>query len=477
MLVIYTPQITNRIRYIFDLFFKEQMQMPYKVTSSMDEFRVTEGPRIVYDSRPQEGCLCFGAVFLLFQRGISQQDLTVTEYNYLKIFYQIEGEDFILPFDPFAAAFYLVSRYEEYLPHANDRHDRFPPEESFAYRNGFLQVPVVNHYVKLVQLKIQEHYPELKFAPSKFKYKPTFDVDSAYNYRGKGPFRNLGGLARSVLQGNFSEAVDRVKVLSGRKKDPYDTYDYLLELHGKYDYKPVFFFLLGDYDEFDKGISINVTEFQSLIKSIADDAEVGIHPSYASNEDTTKLHREIRRLNRILKREIRISRQHFLKLKFPDTYRNLMDQDIEEDYTLGYAALPLRGAYNASKFAIEGLVDTLRLELSGSGIGRVGGGGFIPQPRGKRGERGIHDFGDGDRAEGDRFRRGAAKGRDGKQAMVSHGGVLLPGRRSGARRSRPPPLSWRAGSPRACVGRCGWTHSSGSPARWRISDGANRPPR
>lgn len=38
---------------------------------------------------------------------------------------------------------------------------------------------------------------------------------------------------------------------------------------------------------------------------------------------------------------------------------------------LGYAALPLRGAYNASKFAIEGLVDTLRLELHGSGIDAV----------------------------------------------------------------------------------------------------------
>jgi NAD(P)-dependent dehydrogenase (short-subunit alcohol dehydrogenase family) len=35
---------------------------------------------------------------------------------------------------------------------------------------------------------------------------------------------------------------------------------------------------------------------------------------------------------------------------------------------LGYAALPLRGAYNASKFALEGMVDTLRLELRGSGI-------------------------------------------------------------------------------------------------------------
>ncbi len=36
---------------------------------------------------------------------------------------------------------------------------------------------------------------------------------------------------------------------------------------------------------------------------------------------------------------------------------------------LGIIALPFRGAYNASKYALEGLTDTLRLELYGSGIG------------------------------------------------------------------------------------------------------------
>lgn len=35
---------------------------------------------------------------------------------------------------------------------------------------------------------------------------------------------------------------------------------------------------------------------------------------------------------------------------------------------LGYVALAFRGAYNASKFAIEGITDTLRLELRGSGV-------------------------------------------------------------------------------------------------------------
>lgn len=41
---------------------------------------------------------------------------------------------------------------------------------------------------------------------------------------------------------------------------------------------------------------------------------------------------------------------------------------IQNSSLLGLVALPYRGAYNASKFALEGLTDTLRLELAGSGI-------------------------------------------------------------------------------------------------------------
>lgn len=41
---------------------------------------------------------------------------------------------------------------------------------------------------------------------------------------------------------------------------------------------------------------------------------------------------------------------------------------IQNSSVLGIAALPFRGAYVASKFALEGLSDTLRLELSGTGI-------------------------------------------------------------------------------------------------------------
>jgi NAD(P)-dependent dehydrogenase (short-subunit alcohol dehydrogenase family) len=41
---------------------------------------------------------------------------------------------------------------------------------------------------------------------------------------------------------------------------------------------------------------------------------------------------------------------------------------LQNSSLLGYVSLPFRGAYNASKHALEGLTDTLRLELRGSGI-------------------------------------------------------------------------------------------------------------
>lgn len=41
---------------------------------------------------------------------------------------------------------------------------------------------------------------------------------------------------------------------------------------------------------------------------------------------------------------------------------------VQNSSVLGFAALPYRGAYICSKFALEGLTDTLRQELSGSGI-------------------------------------------------------------------------------------------------------------
>ncbi len=44
---------------------------------------------------------------------------------------------------------------------------------------------------------------------------------------------------------------------------------------------------------------------------------------------------------------------------------------LQNSSILGFAAMRYRGAYNATKFAIEGLTDTMRMELKGSGVAMI----------------------------------------------------------------------------------------------------------
>ena len=54
------------------------------------------------------------------------------------------GESGNLPFDIFSAAFYLLSRYEEYLPHVKDNFGRFTKNDSISFKHDFLNQPVVD---------------------------------------------------------------------------------------------------------------------------------------------------------------------------------------------------------------------------------------------------------------------------------------------------------------------------------------------
>ena len=78
-----------------------------------------------------------------------------------------------MPFDPFAATFYMLSRYEEYLPYKKDRFSRFPASESLAFKNNFLKKPVVDKWILLIKEVLMKAYPNLNFKPHNFTYLNT----------------------------------------------------------------------------------------------------------------------------------------------------------------------------------------------------------------------------------------------------------------------------------------------------------------
>lgn len=337
-LLVYSSRSSPRLRYIFDLILGDLLGLSYSLTSDAAAFRKCDGPRMSYCDHPVGNEPFFFASRLLFEKGIEDQQINVFEWKGMPVFFGTHPK-YEIPFDLFAASFYLVSRYEEYLPHIKDEHLRFSPAQSLAFQKGFLDKPMVNIWALELKAMLQRHFPQLQFHCPEYRYLSTFDIDSAFAYREKGLVRQFGAFSLALFSLNFRKMAQRFRVLAGMEEDPYDTYQWQLEIAGRYGLKSLYFFLVGDYGEYDKNIPVEDSRnFQSLIKSIADYAEVGVHPSYGSNGNRAQLQKEIRRLRKVLKREVVKSRQHYLKVSFPDTYRDLIELDIQEDYSMGYAS-------------------------------------------------------------------------------------------------------------------------------------------
>jgi hypothetical protein len=180
----------------------------------------------------------------------------------------------------------------------------------------------------------------LKLKERNFKFVPTIDINAAYAIRSKGLIRSVGGYIKDVGDLNLKNFFMRSRVILGLQDDPIETYHQQLELQKKYELQTIYFILFAEYGHNDKNISISNRRFQVLIKSLADYCQVGLHSSFSSIKDTDQLGIELERLSRVLNREITKVRQHFLVLNMPVTYRNMVNLDIHEDYSMGYVNHP-----------------------------------------------------------------------------------------------------------------------------------------
>jgi hypothetical protein len=339
-LLIYVPKRTSRVRYVFRLVFKELLKISCNLTSDLDAFQSADGPKLVYADKPWSDDLFFKSSGLLFDRGVNSVDLEPFEFEGNKAFFPVKDKESSLPFDVFSAIFYLVSRYEEYQPYVPDQHGRFTAHLSISTKLGILQKPMVNIWTLMIKDLILKRYPEFKFPERYYRFVPTYDIDSAFAYSQKGLVRGIGGYLLALKNLDWYDIWQRTQVIFGRSKDPFDNYDLQIEYQKKYQFKPVYFFLFGHYGQYDKNINTRNRTYRFLIKRMLDYAKIGIHPSYKTSEQPELLHQEITSLEKVVNKDITRSRQHFLRLMLPHTYRNLIENDITDDYSMGYAALP-----------------------------------------------------------------------------------------------------------------------------------------
>jgi len=334
-LVIYSPKTSNRLTYCLNTLFNEALGINYKLILDVELFIKTEGVKLNYSDAIIENCLQIKPHSILFDYGIKDYLVEVNNHaQFEKLFFKTSNLQ--IPFDIFGATFWLIARYEEYLPYKIDKFNRFNFKSSLAYQYNFIEKPLVNKWLYELKQILLNVNNTLIFKESVYNFVSSIDVDNVYKYKHKGFVRTMAGYVSDFVSKKFESISERTSVIFKKNKDPFDCYNFLIETHNAYSINSIYFFLLGDYGKNDKNHSATNLQFQTLIKSIADYSMVGIHPSYGSRENLQQLKVEVNRLSSITHKNIRKSRQHFSVLNFPETYQSLLQGGIIEDYSMGY---------------------------------------------------------------------------------------------------------------------------------------------
>jgi len=338
-ILIFSKSISARLEYAAQLMLQHILGVEVVFTNDSAEFGKSEEIKINYSHESFAKSLHIYPSTLLFEKQINSEVPEVSHWHGMPVLFQNSFSTEI-PFDPFASAFWIAVRYEEYQSFEPDLHGRFSAGLSLAYREEFLNMPVVHLWADALKKLLTKWFPHFQPETRKFNSLSTIDVDNAWAYVHKGFVRTTGAIAKDIFAGRFNRVSQRLKAIRGIINDPFDRYSDIAEFHHSLNIIPQWFFLVGDYGKYDRNINPANKYFQNLIKELSYTSDIGLHPSYSSGKSIEILEKEKSRLETILKRPVKRSRQHFLRLTFPETYRRLIRAGIQEDYSMGYNDQP-----------------------------------------------------------------------------------------------------------------------------------------
>ncbi len=348
-MLIFTHSISSRLEYIAGFIAAEAGVSKFQLTSDIIAFQQYHGVKINYSNeRIGQDEIWIRPHSLLFEKNIRVQEIKCFELNGTKGFFRTEGD---WPFDIFAASFYLLSRYEEYLPHQKDMYGRYAHTNSLAFRENFLTIPIVSIWLTELREALIKKFPQFPIPNSQFRFMPTYDIDEAYAYKYKSWWRTAGATARAIIKGQWSLLPARKAVLQGKQKDPYDSFQEMDKLHEMYDMKPVYFFLAAHHTgKFDKNILPGTAAMRVLFHQHAEKYSIGVHPSWQSGDDPSLIKKEIKTIEESAGITITSSRQHYIRFTLPQTFGHLIDAGIRQDFSMGYGSINGFRASVASPF-------------------------------------------------------------------------------------------------------------------------------
>lgn len=332
---IYAPDITPRLEYTAEVIFDTILGIDHELTS--DRRKVGSGPAIFYSAEKTRDQFVIRPSGLLSATGVTMPEPEVSWSDGMPVLFA--GDDGTIPFDLFSAAFYMLSRYEEYRPFSPDAHGRFQGSASLAGRNGFLRIPVADVWARYLAGELVRRYPVLTIRHNEYSSLVTVDVDQPFAYRSRGFLRSVGGLVRG-LAGTGAGPAERIKTMTGSRDDPYDSFGWIEEQLISTGSRALFFFPTGDQGEYDHNPPYRDHDYGEIIRKYDSLFGSGVHPSYRSAGRPKLLKTEVARYRAITGHHPDKARQHWLLLRVPETFQAWEEAGISHDYTMGFNDLP-----------------------------------------------------------------------------------------------------------------------------------------
>ncbi|HWY11085.1 MAG TPA: polysaccharide deacetylase family protein [Bacteroidia bacterium] len=309
-IIIYSLKITSRLRYVCKFIFNQGLLCNFLLIDNETEFIQSKLPKINYSIKTFEHALNINPNGLLNENTLQKPELEYTKDN----------------FDIFSAVFYYISRCEEWSLAKTDAHGRFVPE-------AIIKVPIVDIWIAELKTILSAKFKSLQFPVKAFKFISTIDVDNVFAFKAKPFFRQVGGALKDLKNLNARLAA----VLFG-KKDPFDEYQFQVELSKNYNVPLIYFFLYRNNTNYDRTIDPNHPEFVKLLSYLKqNNIQAALHPSYDSSISSELLNSEQKLLSKNSGKEVISSRQHFLRFNIKTTPKQLIKAGIQFDFTMGWS--------------------------------------------------------------------------------------------------------------------------------------------
>jgi len=333
-------------KYIIDILFNEFLGLKFKINvkyvSKNYEIVLENGKKLIIEdlffSNFEDGLGYLDIknvpekIKFLKNKFIVEKDIPVIYGNDK---FKVKENEIVCGIDIFASSFFMLTRWEEYANKTRDLHNRFPATVSLAYKYDFLNRPIVNEYVEMLWNVLKYLGCNQRRKERKYKLVLTHDVDNVFKWRNFGLFvRNVAG--DIIKRKNASLALQNIRQYFGN--NPYDMFDYLMDLSEKRGIKSHFFFMSGGTSKFDNNYSINQTFVKKIREKIKSRGHlIGFHPSYNAYNDQKQWEEEYSRLSTETSQKVKIGRQHFLRFEVPTTWQIWEDNNMKWDSTLSYA--------------------------------------------------------------------------------------------------------------------------------------------